>query len=270
MVLPSHEVLLVMRADSQQRGVPSAPWLAPTAGVMLSTVVLTGKNPAAVQGGGEARSSCSSSKRPRPPVLARAGPPVLGMRLQQSVRAATGGPGRAALEMDLSAAALTCPLGEAGASKAAGRGGGVGWDEPGGGGGNGLLGSVLGDGGAWALSAELRTDARGFLGAVSDEGEPAPLTLSGSLLEHRGERASALAAGLQLRPSARSAVAARAQLNPGRGVLALGLQVRSQEYEHLPLGVAAACVPLASYAREVVAGALATRRRRKEGGGGGQ
>ena len=62
---------------------------------------------------------------------------------------------------------------------------------------------------------------------------------------------------------ARSALAARAQLNPGRGVLALGLQVRSQEYEHLPLGVAAACVPLLSYARETIGGALAARRQRK-------
>jgi hypothetical protein len=48
---------------------------------------------------------------------------------------------------------------------------------------------------AWGLNTELRTDARQLLGSRYS----APLSLSGSLLSHRGDAMGAVAAAMQVR-----------------------------------------------------------------------
>lgn len=75
---------------------------------------------------------------------------------------------------------------------------------------------------AWGANAELRTDASQLLGSRYS----APLSLSGSVMGHRGETMAALSAAMQVQRGRKSGVGGKLQVN-SRGVATLGLQVRS-------------------------------------------
>ncbi|KAF6261120.1 hypothetical protein COO60DRAFT_810130 [Scenedesmus sp. NREL 46B-D3] len=148
------------------------------------------------------------------------GPVAAGVRLQDCVR--VSGPGGAPVELDLALGKLFCRAG-------------------------------LEPDDAWGANAEVRTDARQLLGSRHS----APLSLSGSLMNHRGETMAALSAAMQVQRGRRSGVGGKLQLN-SRGVASLGLQVRSDGPQWWGL---VGLVPLFNLGWEMVASVLA-------GGGG--
>eukprot|EP00879_Flechtneria_rotunda_P021556 GHRR01022719.1.p1 GENE.GHRR01022719.1~~GHRR01022719.1.p1 ORF type:complete len:141 (+),score=42.77 GHRR01022719.1:942-1364(+) len=75
---------------------------------------------------------------------------------------------------------------------------------------------------AWGGNAELRTDVRQLLGTEYSS----PLSLSGSVMGHKGEILAAVSAALQVQQGRRSGIGGKVQLN-SRGIATMGLQVRS-------------------------------------------
>lgn len=109
---------------------------------------------------------------------------------------------------------------------------------------------------AWGGNLEVRTDARQLVGSRFS----APLSLSSSVMSHKGEMMAAVATSLQVRTGAKSGLGGKLQIN-NKGHGQLSVHVKSNEHHWWGL---VGLVPLFNLAVDML---MSGRSDKKHGGG---